>query len=54
MDELTKRVRFLVNGVDKDTNEIYPAGTEMELTRTQNDFDTLVEQGVIELLDSEE
>ena len=53
MDELTQRVRFLVNGVDRETNEVYPAGTEMELTRTQNDFDTLVEQGVIELLGEE-
>lgn len=53
MDELTKRVRFLVNGVDSVTNEIYPEGTEIELTRTQNDFDVLVEQGVIELLSEE-
>ena len=54
MDEQTKRVRFLCDGNDQQTGQHYPAGTEVELTRTQNDFDTLVEQGVIELLDNEE
>lgn len=50
MDEVTKRVRFLVDGNDINTGEHYPAGTEIELTRTEDDFEVLVSNGIVELL----
>jgi hypothetical protein len=53
MNEVTKRVRFLVDGNDKNTGQHYPARTETELTRTENDFATLVEQGIVAVLDEE-
>ena len=50
MDESTKRVKFLVDGNDQFTGQHYPAGTEIELTRTENDFEALVSNGIVELL----
>ena len=54
MDETTKRVRFLVDGNDQHTGERYPAGTEIELTRTEDDFQALVTAGVINLIPDSE
>ena len=53
MNEVTKRVHFLVDGNDINTGELYTAGTEIDLTRTENDFTILTEQGVIVVLDGD-
>ena len=50
-ETITKRVRFLCDGSDIVTSEKYPAGTEIELMRTEQDFDLLVAAGIVQLLE---
>lgn len=53
MNETTKTLRFLVDCNDINTGEHYPAGTEIELTRTEHVFEELVSNGIVELLSEE-